>query len=401
LQETIQTNNPLYYQNFVEKKFISIRDVQEIILKDRQALFEWFNGDSAVYILGVTAGKCSLKSINKKNFDSLSSALSLYISDPNLLNENLQKYLSAAHDLYQLIFQDIDVPGGRIIISPDGKYLPVEALVTSLRPVTYFLEDHAVSYTYSARYLLNTFNASSSAYHETFMGIAPLKFAGLPDLKGSDQSLNKVESYFNNATSYIGNNASRNNFLNEFYKYRIIQLYTHATDSGSAGEPMIYFSDSALNLSDLLPEKKPATALIVLSACQTASGKVYSGEGVFSFNRSFAALGIPSSVSNLWRADDRSSYRITELFYQYLAGGMPVDVALQEAKKEFIKTSTLREYQLPYYWAAPILVGKTDKISIQKKQSWVGIAGIALLVSIVAGGWIVRRKKILRDQSHL
>jgi hypothetical protein len=110
---------------------------------------------------------------------------------------------------------------------------------------------------------------------------------------------------------------------------------------------------------------------------------------VFSFNRSFAALGIPSSVSNLWEIDSHSAYKITELFCKYLSEGMPLDVALQKAKKELRATS---ENRLPYYWAAPILVGKADAISLPKDQKWKWATGIASIAALFLGGWMIRKR---------
>jgi hypothetical protein len=105
---------------------------------------------------------------------------------------------------------------------------------------------------------------------------------------------------------------------------------------------------------------------------------LYEGEGVFSFNRGFAALGIPTSIANLWQVENTSTYKLTELFYQYLADGLPVDVALQKAKLDFIRTSG-RDRQLPYYWAAPILTGRTEPITLNKSFAWIYIvAGLCL-----------------------
>ncbi len=380
LQELIKTNNPLYYQNFVDENIIAVKDVQKKILKDHQALVELFAGDSAVYVLAITTQKSNLQKIDKEDFDRLSDTYRKYISSQDLINRDFNTFRKLSLQLYQLIFQNINLPAGRIIISPDGSYFPFEALITDDQLPTYFVEDHAVSYTYSARFLLMNFTSTSSKFSQTFMGFAPVQFTGLPALSGSDQSLNRMQKYFHNATSYVEGRASKNNFLQEFYKHKIIQLYTHATDSGSTGEPTIYFSDSLLLLSDLLPENKPVTSLIVLSACETAGGKLYNGEGVFSFNRQFAALGIPSSVSNLWRVDNQSTYRLTELFYKYVADGMPLDLALQKAKKEFIKNTTSNEYELPYYWAAPILVGQTNTIPTHGSSwKWLGLIVILLI----------------------
>ncbi|MES1219483.1 MAG: CHAT domain-containing protein, partial [Bacteroidota bacterium] len=175
-------------------------------------------------------------------------------------------------------------------------------------------------------------------------------------------------------------------------RYKIVQVYSHSADSSERKEPVIYFNDSALYLSELLPQGKPVTELIVLSACETGNGQLYQGEGVFSFNRAFAALGIPSSVSNLWSIDSKSTYTITELFYKHLADGLQLDVALQKAKLEYMNADE-SENQLPYYWAAPVLVGKTDKITLDKPFQWhylftgIAIAGICLLV------WRVSRKR--------
>ncbi|MGZ3951844.1 MAG: CHAT domain-containing protein, partial [Flavisolibacter sp.] len=249
----------------------------------------------------------------------------------------------------------------------------------------------AVSYTYSARYLL-TDNPEKTNTTKEFLGVAPVHFSSLPSLTGSDQSLRNLQKNFNHSTSFIGNYASRNSFLREFYKYKIIQLYTHATESGTRGEPMIYFADSALSLSDLLPQEKPVSDLIVLSACETASGQVYSGEGVFSFNRSFAALGIPSTVSNLWQTNDQATYRLTEFFYKYVAEGMPLDLAMQKAKKDLLHGGESSEFQLPYYWASSILVGKTDAIIVQKSfgLKWIVFLLLAAILFIV--GWKIRNK---------
>ncbi len=391
LRDIIKTNNPLYYQNFVEKNFITIKDVHDKILRDHQALVELFAGDSAVYALAITSQSSYLEKIDKSSFDRLSDTYRNLISNPDLVNRNFDKFKGLSSQLYKLIFKNADLPAGRIIFSPDGKYFPFEALVTGTQPLTYFLEDHAVSYTYSARYLLNNFNINATPNSYTFIGFAPVQYASaLPELSGSDQSLQRMRSYFSDATNFINNNASKNNFLNEYYKYKIIQLYTHATDSGYIGEPMIYFSDSVLSLSDLFYEGKPSTSLVVLSACETANGKLYNGEGVFSFSRQFAALGIPSSVSNLWQVDNQSTYKITELFYKYLSRGLPSDVALQRAKKEFRKTHSSKEQDLPYYWAPAVLIGQSNAILPEKSFQWKWLALFVTAVFLLVFLW---RKK--------
>ena len=309
------------------------------------------------------------------------------MSNSEFAGANYNSCTTVSSELFHVLFDGINLPTGRIIISPDGKNFPFEALVTSQNagdPV-YLIQDHAISYTYSARFLLNSFESNRSSSTKNFMGVAPVQFSpdlGLPALAGSDESLDRVESHFHSSDNWKNASATRNNFLQNYYRYQIIQLYTHAADSGFNKEPVIYFSDSALLLSDLLYENKPATDLIVLSACETGAGKLYEGEGVFSFNRGFAAVGIPTSIANLWRVENTSTYKLTELFYTKLAKGLPIDVALQEAKKEFIKTAS-REKQLPYYWAAPILTGRTDAIQLKKNYTWIFVAASACLVMFI------------------
>ena len=44
--------------------------------------------------------------------------------------------------------------------------------------------------------------------------------------------------------------------------------------------------------------------LVVLSACNTGSGKLYSGEGFMSLARNFVLAGVPSVVETLWPVED-------------------------------------------------------------------------------------------------
>lgn len=386
----IRNHNPLYYQSFLDTTFITVKQVQQNLLKDHQALVELFTGDSAVYSLVITNKKIQLFRISKQDFENTVNAYVSYIANPSLLNREYEFFTKTSRHLHQLLFAGIRLPAGRIIISPDSYYFPFEALVTSSddQPVSYFVQDYAVSYSHSARYLTNHYEKKHGFAARTLMGVAPVHYPSatqLASLPGSNRSLIQLQSSFNNVDILLTTNASKANFVNNFHNYQIIQLYTHASDSGSTGEPVIYFADSALYLSDLIPATRPATKLIVLSACETGKGRWHKGEGIFSFNRSFAALGIPSSITNLWAVEDKSTYRLMELFYSYLADGMPADIALQKSKIKFLETAPSKEKQLPFYWAASILAGKTDAIKFVKIVSWepmllIVIIGLLFLV---------------------
>ncbi len=386
-EQQIKTRNPLYYQSFLDTSFITLKDVQQTLLKKNEVLLELFCGDSAVYVLLATTTARYLKKLNREDFQKCTQQYISYLSDGGLMNRNFDDFVNISHRLYTLIFKDIPLTGNRIIISTDGQYFPFESLITSKedKPITYFIADHAVSYTYSARFIMNDFVSEPTAAGKDFMGIAPVYYPSsfsLAALRGSDQSLYKIAEYFTNATNRVTTNASRSDFLQQFSQYRIIQLYSHASDSSSNNEPVIYFADSALYLSELVNEYKPLTQLVVLSACETGKGKNYQGEGIFSFNRGFAALGIPAAIANLWSVDNTSTYILTELFYKWLTKGLPTDVALQKAKLEFLATAS-REKSMPYYWAGPVLIGKADVINMHTPRPWkwiIAFAGVGFVL---------------------
>lgn len=379
---------------------IPLNRVQRKLLKDHGALLEIFAGDSAVYSLMVTRSDVYLEKFSKRDWDSLTTLFSAYNADFARINKDFGGYRKVSHALYNLILRAKPPPAGRIIISPDGSYFPFEALIVddSGELPVYFLQDHAVSYTYSARYLYNSVKPAGRAKKE-LLGVAPVNYA--PELKlnplyGSDASLRAIDRFFNKSDHMVGLQASRNKFLDEFSDYEVVQLYTHASDSSTDisghNEPVIYFADAPLYLSDLIPREKPVTRLIVLSACETARGKVYQGEGVFNFNRGFAALGIPSSITNLWEVQNETTYRLTESFYKYVSKGEPLDVALQKAKLEFFQQD-LQEKTLPTYWAAAIMMGNTEPINENGSGKWIWIAGAAAIVLISLVVYIRRKNR--------
>lgn len=383
----IKIANPLYYQSFLDSFNLSVEMVRKLVLSQHSGMIEIFSGDSAWYILAITEKNSTISKIPVSKLKSLVNYFNNYLDKNIITKQQHDGFIDAATSLYKLLFESVKIPAGRIYISQDISSIPFEALIMdpTAQPVKYMLSDYAITYTYSARYLLNTFASNKSGTVKDFVGFAPVTFShytSLPELQLSDQSLKTIGKNFEAANEFIGSSATRANFLKTFNDYRLIHLYAHAADSSANHEPIIYFSDSALYLSDLINETMPLSQLIVLSACETGSGRIFRGEGVFSFNRGFAALGIPAAVANLWTVENLSTYQLTELFYKKLAEGMPTDIALQKAKIEFI-AKTHRE--LPFYWAAPVLTGKAEVIEIEQPirvNWWLVAIGAGLIFGI-------------------
>ncbi len=73
---------------------------------------------------------------------------------------------------------------------------------------------------------------------------------------------------------------------------------------------------------------------------------------------------------------------------------MTTDKALQSAKLEFIRTSD-KQQSLPYYWAAAILVGKTEVIDFHQGltlRTWL-IPAMAILFFFFVW-WLWKKRKL-------
>ncbi len=390
IENKLKFKNPLYEQGYFEVGSDLLKTVQQQLAKNKEQLIEFFDGDSSAFVLTITPDKLFLQKLRKESFNKSIDEYVKYLSDRQLLNRDFKGFVNTSNELYRLIFEKQPPQSGKIIVSPDSRYFPVEALLTNANgeKLTYLIEAHPVSYSHSARLLVGQADPVAENTSRNFLGVAPVNFNSSlkqVSLAGSDESLEKLQSSIPRGRSRTLGRATKENFLKEFSQYMVLQLYTHASDGKGEGEPEIYFADSILYLSDLVSDRKPVTRLIVLSACETGTGQWHGGEGVFSFNRGFAALGIPSSITNLWRVENKSTYRLTELFYKHLLEETDIDIALQRAKLEFIKTGT-REEQMPYYWASAILAGKTDPIQFDRSFRWDSmfwiIAGIVFTLMI-------------------
>ncbi len=103
-----------------------------------------------------------------------------------------------------------------------------------------------------------------------------------------------------------------------------------------------------------------ATDLVYLSACESATGRRYRGEGTMSLQLSFITAGAKSVVANLWQVDDRTSMKLTtKFFHGWIKSGLPKLQALRQAQLALIKS--VREKGLypphPYFWAPITLTG--------------------------------------------
>jgi CHAT domain-containing protein/tetratricopeptide (TPR) repeat protein len=101
------------------------------------------------------------------------------------------------------------------------------------------------------------------------------------------------------------------------------------------------------------------TELVVLSACETARGKVQSGEGVFGLGRALQEAGAEAVLMSLWSVPDQETQEMMTEFYRNWVGGMEKAEALRQA--EIAEREVVRKRygkDVPYYWGAFVLVGR-------------------------------------------
>lgn len=376
----LEKKYPAYYSAKYGNNFKDLNTLRHW-LKDNQynAFVTYFIGDSATYAMKIMPSAIKFIKLPRDR-QNLSSRFINFCADADTLNKHFPAFLALSNQLYKRLIQSLEVTEGRVIISYDDNFLPFEALSSSSKKEDFLVRHCAISYAYSANFLLESIEAKNQYSNwlskPTFLGVAPVNFdksLSVYDLPLSANSLKNIDDIFDGKL-LLKNDASKQAFMEQFPKHRLVQLYTHA-DTTNKG-PVFYLHNAPVYVSEIRRTQAMHTEMIVLSACKTALGKNVKGEGVFSLARSFSALGIPSLITTLWNVDEKATYEITELFYQNLSEGLPKDLALQKAKQTFINANNRNI--LPTLWAPSILIG--DATPVEQPDLWlIGIISILII----------------------
>jgi CHAT domain-containing protein len=89
--------------------------------------------------------------------------------------------------------------------------------------------------------------------------------------------------------------------------------------------------------------------LVTISACRSAGGKIYAGEGMVGFAWAFLRAGARNVIGGLWDVSDRSTEQLMSGLYAQIAARSDVPTALREAKLALIHAGGT--YAKPFYWA--------------------------------------------------
>jgi CHAT domain-containing protein len=138
--------------------------------------------------------------------------------------------------------------------------------------------------------------------------------------------------------------------------------------------------------------------MVVLSACQTAIGSLYRGEGIMSLARSFRYAGARTIVASLWNVDDAQTPTLMQFFYENLNHGATKAAALTLAKRQYLSI-TAHDKAHPFYWAGFMMIGDEGALKTVSNGIWwvlVGILGV-----LVVGYFVVKRYRNATFRSRI
>jgi CHAT domain-containing protein len=274
----------------------------------------------------------------------------------------------------------------RLCIIPDKilHFIPFSALRDSAD--RYTIDSWALTSAPSAVVLIRCLREAalkSLNTTEHFVGIGDPDFdqkafpqlPALPDAR--EEVITCAKDYGNNSVTLIGKQATEPAVREAMQRADVLHLASHClVESRSpwlaalllapSGETRTTREAAVLNgtsserdgmlyLNELMGLRLPRTRLVVLSACQSALGQYYRGEGIVSLVHPFLIAKVQTIVASLWPVESQPSSRLMIEFHrERLKHNGSAGEAMRAAQSGMAHSE---EYGHPYYWAAFVTIG--------------------------------------------
>ena len=244
-----------------------------------------------------------------------------------------------------------------LVFVPDGAFrnIPLGALYNGKH---YLIEDYSVALTPGLQLL-----APHSLEQVELKTIA----AGLSEQRQGFSALDNVSLELKEIQDQVSSVVLLNqDFTTEalqkkikFSDYPIVHIATHGQFSSSLEDTFLLAWNSRIHINELdsilqtrTPNRENAIELLVLSACETATGDKRAALGLAGMA---VRAGARSTLATLWSVNDRATAELMSKFYQELATKhIPKVEAIRQAQLQLLHS---RWYKHPFYWAPYVLLG--------------------------------------------
>ena len=243
-----------------------------------------------------------------------------------------------------------------LVIVPFGVLheLPFAALTSD--EIHFLGEEHTISYLPSIS-TLAYLHPKPRAGTQRVLILANGQEEGLPQLSYAAEEAHAVAALFD-ARILFGRDATATSLQREASDFDIIHLVAHfEIDTRNPMVSRILMDggpedESALDIAGIYKLTLRKTDMVVLSGCQSESGRRSRGDDILNFSRAFMYAGSPSVMASLWGVDDDATQLLMVAFYKHLRQGQSKAEALRSAQVDLRET-----YPNPFYWAGFILNG--------------------------------------------
>jgi tetratricopeptide (TPR) repeat protein len=393
----------------------TLAKLQTEILKPDELLLDAFLGPEQSFLFAVTREECRVARLPSDVV--LTEKLLLFyklLSRPHedaTVDENLLAQIGAGISR-QLLgeFLDMIARSERILIAPDG---PLNLLPLAALPIPQAEDDitgQGLDALIGRKEVARIPSATFLAWHrghETGPVVepAPSILAAASDradlgdaLPGAVREVRQLAKRYGRVDRMVVSGDSCAISIPDILgNYDVLHFAAHArVDDQHPWRSMIRFcrNDDHNPRADRIASAPLRARLAVLSSCESAGGRIFSGEGVQGLTSAFLSAGVPSVLATLWAVDDQTTAQLMERFYGGLAKGKTAAAALQAAQ---ISLSEESRTQHPYFWAGFVLVGDGEtRVQLSRRPDVLPYVAGGLLFLIIVG--LMARSRLTRSR---